>query len=155
MSLTPGSAAKAPTGHLAREPQLDLVVGEIAQRLDPVDPDQPALADDRDPVAGLLDLGQDVAREEDRAALGLRLADDLVERLLDERVEARRRLVEDQQVGPVLERDDQADLLLVALRVLAELAARVDVEARDQLGLVDADRRRREGSRSTRSSGRR
>ena len=67
---------------------------------------------------------------------GLGLADDLVERLLDERVEARRRLVEDQQVGPVLERDDQADLLLVALRVLLELAARVDVEARDQLGLV-------------------
>ena len=44
-----------------------------------------------------------------------RLADELEEGLLDERVEARRRLVEDQQVGPVLERDDQADLLLVAL----------------------------------------
>ena len=66
---------------------------------------------------------QDVARQEDRPALGLGLADDLVERLLDERVEARRRLVEDEQVGPVLERDDQADLLLVALRVLLELAA--------------------------------
>ena len=36
------------------------------------------------------------------------LADDLVERLLDERVEARGRLVEDQQVRPVLERDDRA-----------------------------------------------
>ena len=44
-------------------------------------------------------------------------------RLLDERVEARGRLVEDEQLGPVLERDDQADLLLVALRVLPEAAA--------------------------------
>ena len=79
---------------------------------------------------------EDVAREEDRPALGLRLADDLEERLLDERIEARGRLVEHQQVGPVLERDDQPDLLLVALRVLLELPARVEVEARDQIGLV-------------------
>ena len=38
--------------------------------------------------------------------------------------------------GPVLERDDQADLLLVALRVLLEPAARVEVEALDELGHV-------------------
>ena len=68
------------------------------RRLDAVDLDEPAVADDRDAVAGPLDLGQDVARQEDRAALGLRLADERVERLLDERVEARRRLVEDQQL---------------------------------------------------------
>ena len=141
--------------HLAGEAQLDLVVGEVAQRLDPVDLDEPAVADDRDPVAGLLDLAEDVAREEDRPALGLGLADDLVERLLDERVEAGRRLVEDQQVRPMLEGDDQADLLLVALRVLLELPARVDVEARDQAAPGSADRRRPGGSRSTRSSGRR
>ncbi len=122
--------------HVAGEPQLDLVVGEVAQRLDAVDLDEPAVADDRDAIAGLLDLAQDVAREEDRPALGLRLADDLVERLLDERVEARRRLVEEQQVRPVLEGDDQADLLLVALRVLLELAARVEIEAIDELLLV-------------------
>ena len=42
---------------------------------------------------------EDVARQEDRPALGLGLADDLVERLLDERVETRRRLVED-AAGP-------------------------------------------------------
>ena len=109
------------------------MVGEVAQRLDTVDSDQPAVADDRDAIARLLDLGQDVAREEDRPALCLRLADELVERLLDERIEARRRLVEDQQVRPVLERDDEADLLLVALRVLLELATRVEVEALDEL----------------------
>ena len=94
-----------------------------------------------DAVAGPLDLGQDVAREEDRPALGARLADQLVERLLDERIEPGRRLVEDEQLGPVLEGDDEPDLLLVALRVLLELARRVEVEALDQrrlVGRVDA-----------------
>ena len=116
----------------AREPQLDLVVGEVAQGVDAVDLGEPAVADDRDPVAGPLDLGQDVARQEDRPAVGHRLADELEERLLDERVETRRRLVEDQQLGSVLERDDEPDLLLVALGVLLEPARRVEVEAFDQ-----------------------
>ena len=79
-----------------------------------------------------------------------RLADELEEGLLDERVEARGRLVEDQQVRPVLERDDQADLLLVALRVLLEPAARVEVEPLDELARRTPGRRRRAGSRSTR-----
>ena len=77
-----------------------------------------------------------------------RLAHDLEEGLLDERIEARGRLVEDQQVRPVLERDDQPDLLLVALRVLLEPAARVEVEPLDELGHVARDRRRRAGWRS-------
>ena len=98
-SLTPGSAVESAERQIAGEPQLDLVMGEIAEPLDAVDLDEQALADDRDAVAGLLDLAEDVAREEDRPALGLRLADDLVERLLDERVETRRRLVED-RAGP-------------------------------------------------------
>ena len=46
-------------------------------------------------------------REEDRRAVGDRLAEDAEERLLDERVEARGGLVEEQQLGAVLERDDQ------------------------------------------------
>src|SRR6185503_3503104 len=91
---------------LAREAQLDLMVGEIAERLDPVDLDQDAVADDRDAVARLLDLAEDVAREEHGPTLGLRLADDLEERLLDERIETRGRLVEDEQVRPMLEGDD-------------------------------------------------
>jgi hypothetical protein len=44
------------------------------------------------------------------------------ERLLDERVEPAGGLIEDEQLGPVLERDDHADLLLVALGVLLEAA---------------------------------
>ena len=122
--------------HVAGEAQLDLMVGKVAKRLHSIDLDQPALADDRDAIAGLLDLAEDVAGQEDRPALGLGLADDLVEGLLDERIETGRRLVEDQQVGSMLQRDDEPDLLLVALRVLAELAARVDVEAVHELLLV-------------------
>ena len=76
--------------------------------------------------------------QEDRAPVLPRLADEREERLLDERVKAGRRLVEDEQVRPMLERDDQADLLLVALRVLLEPAARVEVEALDQRGDIGA-----------------
>src|SRR5262245_27791501 len=121
---------------LAGEPQLDLVMGQVAERFDAIDFHEQPVADDRDAVAGLLDLAEDVAREKDRPALRLRLADELVERLLDERVEPGRRLVEHQQVRPVLEGDDQADLLLVALRVLLELAAGIEVQALDELLLV-------------------
>ena len=112
------------------------MVGEVAQRLDPVDPGEAAVADDRDPIAGPLDLAEDVARQEDRPTLGLGLADELVERLLDERVESRRRLVQDEQVRPVLEGDDEADLLLVALRVLLEPPRWVDLEPLDEARLV-------------------
>src|SRR6266545_4437936 len=123
--------------HVAGEAQLDLVVGEIAQRFDPVDLDELALTDDRDPIAGLLHLGQDVARQEDCSALVLCLSDDLVEGLLDQRVQTRGRLVEDQQIGTVLESHDEPDLLLVALRVLPEPAREIHVEAGDEVGLVE------------------
>jgi hypothetical protein len=55
---------------------------------------------------------------------------------LTERIEAGGRLVEKEELRLVLERRDQADLLLVAFRVLAEAPARVEVETLDQLGLV-------------------
>ena len=150
-----GQRAERLDRHGPGEDQLDLVVGEVAQRLGPIDARQLAAADDRHAVTRLLDLGQDVRGQEDGPALVLGLADDRVELLLDERVEAGCRLVEQQQVGPVLEGDDQPDLLLVALRVLAELARRVDLEALDQVLLVRAGRRRRAGWRSSRASGRR
>ena len=121
---------------LAREPQLHLVVGQVAEVVDGAELDQLALADDAHPVGGLLDLGQDVGGEEHRRPVGHRLAQDAEERLLDERVEAGRGLVEHEQLGPVLEGDHQGDLLLVALAVLLELARRVEVEALDQAGLV-------------------
>ena len=73
---------------LAGEAQLDLVMREVAQRFHAVHLDQPPLADDRDTITCAFDLAQDVAREKDRSALGLRLAHQGVERLLHQRVEA-------------------------------------------------------------------
>ena len=111
--------------------------GQVPEGLDPVDLDDPAVADDRDPVAHLLDLVDEVWLERKTVRLAaLASLTRLDERLLDERVEARGRLVQDQQVGLVLEGDDEADLLLVALGVLAELAGRVQVQAFDQRALV-------------------
>ncbi len=131
-----GEALELRQRHRAGEAELDLVVGEIAQGVDAVDLDDAALTDDGHPVAGLLHLGQDVAGEEDRPSLRLGLSDELEERLLDERIEAGRRLVEDEQLRPVLEGDDEPDLLLVALGVLLEASRRVQVEALDEAGLV-------------------
>src|SRR4029078_4251378 len=99
-------------------------------------PHQPAITDDRHAGAGLLDLGQDVRAQEDRPTLGLGLANELVEGLLDERVEARGGLVEDQQVRAMLEGDHQPDLLLVALAQLLVLPARVNVEPLEKLALI-------------------
>src|SRR6188508_2968835 len=107
--------------------------GKLADRLDPVDLDEAALADDGDPVTSAVDLVDDVRRQEDGSAVVAGLADEAEERLLDERVEARGRLVEDEQVRPVLECDDQPDLLLVAPRVLLVPTARVEVQRLHQL----------------------
>ena len=62
--------------NVAGEAQLDLVMGQVAQAFDRVELDDLAVADDRDPVAALFDLGQDVARQEDRRAVLDRLAQD-------------------------------------------------------------------------------
>ncbi len=118
-----------------------MVEGQLADRLDAVDLDKPALADDRHAVAGAIDLIDDVRRQEDGPAVRLGLADDLEEGLLDERIEPGGRLVEDEQVGSMLERHDQPDLLLVALAVLAKLAAGIEIEPLDQaldVGALDA-----------------
>ena len=120
-----------------REAQLHLVVREVAECGDPVDRHDATVADDGHPVAGLLDLVEDVGGEERRPTLRDGLAEEPEERLLHERVEPGGRLVEDEQVGPVLECDDQPHLLLVALRVLLEAARRVEVEAGDEVGLVE------------------
>ena len=114
------------------ERQLHMVEGQPPDGLDAVHLDQPALTDDRHPIARPIHLVDDVRRQEDGPPVGTRLADKLEERLLDERVEAHRRLVEDEQVRPVLERHDKPDLLLVALAVFLELAAWVQIQALDE-----------------------
>lgn len=95
--------------------------------------DRAAVADDADAVAQGLDLGEDVARQQHRAALLAFLLDDLLEGGLHERVEAGGRFVEHEQVHAGREGGDDGDLLPVALRIGAALLLRVEVEALDQV----------------------
>ena len=75
--------------------------------------DEPAAGDDRDPVAHLLHLAEQVARHEHGAALGAERADEVAE-LLDARgVEAVRRLVEDQQRGVLQQRRRETEPLRI------------------------------------------
>src|SRR5918995_1029714 len=71
-------------------------------------------------------MGAPVVGEEDGPPRRRPLADQLEHVLLAEGVEAARRLVEDQQLRVVHERGDDADLLLVALREVAEPSLEVE-----------------------------
>ena len=93
----------APGRLLAVEGHLDLagVVAEACGELgDGSEADQPTGGEDADPVAHRLDLGEQVAREEHGHAA---LADEIAQELEDldhaDRVDRRRRLVQDQDVG--------------------------------------------------------
>ena len=56
-------------------------------------------SDDAHPITERLDLGEDVAGEQDRAPLGAHLVDVVAEDPVHQRVEPRCRLVEQQQLG--------------------------------------------------------
>ncbi len=71
-------------------------------------------------------------REEHGAPVRLDLGDELVELPLHERVQADRRLVQDQQLRPVHERLYQADLLLVPVGEIANGAREITVESAGQ-----------------------
>ena len=88
----------------------------------------------RHPVGEGLDLAEDVARQQDRAALLAPLADDLLEGLFHERVQPGGGLVEHEQVGVGGEGGDEGDLLPVALGVVADPLGRVEVEPLDEGG---------------------
>ena len=68
------------------------------QLVEPALVDDPAFADDRDPVAELLDLGQQMAREQDRDPLAGQAADEVAHVAHAGRVEAGGRLVEQEQL---------------------------------------------------------
>ena len=92
--------------------------------------------EDGDPVADVLHVGQQVAGQDDRLALLAELADQLLDLGGADRVEARGRLVEQDQLGVVDQGLGQADPPLHALGVLAELAvlgARSEPDHVDQL----------------------
>ncbi len=75
---------------------------DVMEVLQVRDPDEPAGAKDSDPVADMLDLGEDMRRKE------------LVELLLVQRIEPARRLVEDEEIGLVHEGEQDSELSLVA-----------------------------------------
>src|SRR3984893_14349948 len=97
------------------------------------DAHQAPIADDADRRAGFFDFAEDVRRQKDGAPFIARLEDQAIEFLLVEWIEAARRLVENQQTRAMHEGLDQNDLALVSGRVLAELAAGVELEAIDKL----------------------
>ena len=100
-----------------------------------------ACPQDAHPVAERLHLAQDVRGEEHRLAAVASFTDALPERLLHQRIQPARRLVQDEQVGAGHQRGDQDDLLPVALGVGADLLGRIELEPRDQLvpvHLIDA-----------------
>ena len=79
------------------------------------------LRDDADEVAELLGLVHVVGAEDDRAALLPRAEDGVAQHFLVDRIQPRRRLVQDQQLGPVDHRGDELHLLLHALRQRLDL----------------------------------
>ena len=83
--------------------------------------DDAAPGDDDDVLADVLDQVELVAREDDPDAGRGPLLDDLGHRRDADRVQAGERLVEDEQLRVVGERDGQLDPLLVAVRQLLEL----------------------------------
>ena len=153
-ATTPGIARTRRERHRVGELDLDPApLHRLAEQVvDPLDRDQPAVADDPDPVADALDLVELVRGEEDRAAALAFLAHQGEELLLHQRVQAARRLVEDEQVGAVEEGEDQADLLAVAARELAQRPLEVGPEAPSQLfgaaRSVDAAQPRQQASAS-------
>src|SRR5215207_9581581 len=90
-------------------------------------------ADDADLVAQPLDLGKDVARQQNRSAFVLELVDALGEHRLHQGIEPRRRLVKNQQLDVRGERGDERDLLPVALGVRPRPLRGVELEAVDQV----------------------
>ncbi len=100
--------------------------------------DEAPIADDANAAAGLLNLGQDVRGEEDRVSLALYFPQHAVKLLLVEGIEATARLIQDKQAWTMHEGLDQAQLLAVATRILAEALARIEVQSLAELLHVGA-----------------
>jgi hypothetical protein len=72
--------------------------------------------EDDDAVADAEELGKIGADEEDGLSLPGELADELIDLDLAHDIDAARRLVEQEDFGPLMEETGQRDLLLVAAR---------------------------------------
>ena len=108
---------------VARRVQADLGVGadRLLQRVGRVEREQPAVVDDRDPLAQLVGFLHVVRREHDRLAPFVQLADHVPQREAALRVEARGRLVEEQHVGVVHDRPRHHQPLRHAARQLVDV----------------------------------
>ena len=100
--------------------------------------DDRALADDRDAVAELLDLVQEVAREQDRDPVAGEPADEVAHVAHAGRVEAGRRLVEQQQPRLAQQRRRDPEPLAHPVRVAADAVLRAVAQLDDLEHLVDA-----------------
>ena len=119
-----------------------------SRSLDRARGEQPPVAHDRDRVADLLHLGQDVGAEQDRDAGVPEVADQVPDGADPGRVEPVGGLVEDEQVGALQQRSGDREALLHPVRVaLVVVAGPVS-----QADLLQA--RRRPRSSAGRSNGR-
>ena len=138
--------------HRRGEHDLELAHRPARQAGDVLERDELALADEGDAVADALHLGQHVRREEHRLPGVARLVDERVELVLHQRVEARGGLVEDEQLRPVHERLDEAELALVAGREVGRPCASGRSRAARRARHDVASRRRRAGWRGSAAS---
>src|SRR5258708_21842034 len=119
-SLREGFLFAIGVGVVAEEDFLQAGLARGAKVVQASHPHQLAVSKNSHRVADVLDFGQDVRGEEHRSAAIARLSKQLVELLLIQRVETIGPLVEDQNVGLVHERGQDAELSLVAARVFTE-----------------------------------
>ena len=75
-----------------------------------------------------------MTRQQDRRAVGCALPNRVLKDLLHQRIEPRRRFIQDEQIDVGRERCDECDLLAIPFRVRIATLRRVEVEAVDQFG---------------------
>ena len=100
----------------------------LTQALHRVDIREGPRADDPDPVRDVLDLVEGVRRKEDGPSVTNGLVQEGADLALDERVEASRRFVEDDEVWTAHERLDETELLAISLGELANGTIENDAE---------------------------
>ncbi len=136
----PGDTADALYRRHPRELDLDAMRPHPRELVELADRGEVALAHYPDSIADVLDLGKDVRRDEEGSATSAGVADQPVKLLLVKGIESARWLVEDEQPRLRRERQEQRQLLLVAVRVLAVLPTEVEIETfRDRLDLIVGD----------------
>src|SRR5260370_42339912 len=77
-----------------RKADLHIMLADVLERGNMIDPDQPPFADDRHAVAGMLDLRQSGRGTEEGLAISTHLGHHFVEFLLIERVQSAGRCVQ-------------------------------------------------------------